>query len=442
MGDKYYYSSDRSVILSVDTEGMKAQLLFDKDIPFYSETEIVNLIRQIGVATGFDNAKIKRKDTPIDKQSGKPILVAEGSPIMLPKANFNLCCDNQLIDQELLFSDDFKIDDLEYKARVCKNSPIGTFHALDSGRAGYDVFDNMVPLPKDKITLCHLYSGENVIYDEENGQYMATADGYLYLDDKNRLSICNLIRVNDNLLLGKQNSFSSTGNGELEIICNLIVEGDLIGPGKLNVKGDLIVKGNIRNGDLYVEGKTLCIKKISNSTIISLNNIEFDSASYSRLGSGNEIKINSYLKDSLLVAELNVLTMSENAYCQNSIFYAGRTIQLHECYHTSRKTCKLVISIAPFTKELLAYLKQRIVKMSQNPLIEKEVIKTAQSELVDLKKHLIDRYALINYNESSVIILKRIVSGSLIRILKYTRVVDKDYGEVRFSIEKDQLKAN
>src|SRR5690554_1944957 len=195
MAEKYYYNSDRTIILSVDSSGMEAHLTLRNEIPFYNEKELLNLMKQASIVSGFEEARLYRERESIQLEKGKPFLLAKGTPFMLPKANFNLQVKGEMIDRNLLFSNRLRITDLEDKLKVTRNTSLGTFHATDSGKEGMDILGHLKHLPPNKIELCRCYSGENVIYDEEKGQYIAAADGYLYLDEKGRLAVRNCIEL-------------------------------------------------------------------------------------------------------------------------------------------------------------------------------------------------------------------------------------------------------
>ena len=441
MAEKYYYNTDRKIILSVDPGKSEAHLLIEDGIPFYSENQITTLINQAEIVSGFDTARDQSRDT---KQQGKAFLLAKGMPLLLPKGNFSFFAEDQIIERELLFSDKLELKDLEYKAKVRKGSPIATFYVTDSGRSGHNIFGNIISLPENKIALCHLYSGENVLFDEETGQYIATADGYIYLDAQNRLSVRNQIELAGDVFITpktllEQKSFPPHSLGDYEIWCNLLIQGNLIGPGNLRVKGDLSVRGMVNNCTLYVEGVTVIREKTLCSTIISLNSIEIYSASNSRICSGNDLLIEKMSKDCLLVAEMSVLARDKNVLCNDCSIYAGKIIMLNESSYSPGKESKLVISIAPFTKELIAFLKQRIVSLMKNPLVDKDTLMTAKKELKDLKEHLMKRYTFLDYGESSIKILKKVSAGTYIRIFNHKRVLDKGFSSVDFYIDKDKL---
>ncbi|MBW6515269.1 MAG: FapA family protein [Candidatus Cloacimonetes bacterium] len=444
MADSYYYNSDRSLVLSVKSNGMEAYLTIEEGIPFYNEAELLSLFKQAGIVTGFVEARELSNKKEETKHHGKPFLLAVGTTLSLPKGNFSLFQEEQMIDRDLLFSDRLQLIDLEYKAKARKNSPLATFYVTDSGRSGHDIYDNLTPLPKDKIALCHLYAGENVLYDEDSGQYVATSDGYAYLDESNRMAVCNNIQIKSDVSLtnqvpANQENFSLAVNKDYEIWGNLHVQGSINGPGSVKVKGDLFVDGRIDNCDLYVEGETQCQGKIVNTSLTSLNNIKAISAVNSRISSGNELSILTYAKQCLLTAEVSVQVVSNDSFCQDCRIYAGKLIKLQNCYKTNVGLSELIISIAPFTKELITLLTKQLKSMIKNPFNDKEKVQTTKDELSALKEHLMKRYSIIESEENKIEIIKTIVAGVYVRIINYNRVLDNGFESVEFYIDNEKL---
>ncbi len=447
MAERYYYNSDRTILLSVDSSGMEAHLTLSKEMPFYNENELLSILEQAAIVSGFEEAKLFREREKINLERGRPFLLARGTPFMLPKANFNLLVKGEMIDRNLLFSNRLRFTDLEDKLKVTRDTPLGTFHATDSGKEGMDILGNLKHLPPNKIELCRCYAGENVIYDDENGQYVAVADGYLYLDEKGRLSIRNRIELYGEVNItrpGIQRSrrYSLVSRRDYVIYGNLIIHGNLTGPGCLNLKGDLLVTGSIKQCSLYIEGKTISQGKILNTAVISLNSVVVNSLVKCRICSGNDIQIEDRADYSLLIAEGSVINDSRVSECHNCKIYAGKTIKLRDCTHTAEQKSKLIISIAPFTKELIAFLKRRIDRLQRNPLTNKDTIEELQEELAELKEYLLRRFTVTEYQDNKIEVGRRILTGTYIRMLQYYRVLDSDFNGVSFYISNNKMVTN
>ena len=446
MAEKYYYNEDRKIVLSVNSSGTEAHLLIEEGLPFYNEVEILRLLEQAGIVDGFEEASESLKRRGITKDIGKQFLIAKGIPMLYPRANYTFLVKEKILDEKLFQTDKFSIDDLEDKTLVTKDTPIATFHAADSGREGCDIFGQIIRLPRSKLELCHLYAGSNVRYDEKTGQYIAEADGYIYINRDNKLCILNQIEIRGDVVLKKplpkerKKGFLLYEKSDYDIFGNLIIHGDLIGPGMINLKGNLHVKGNINNCHLYVEGETECKGQISESDIVSLDSVEIKSSINSRISCGNNITIREFSQFSLLIAEGNVLMEKEKSSSWNTSIYAGKMIKLYDCDHALPDGhSKLVISIAPFTKELIVNLKKKIDRLRRNPMADKNTLQKMQTELDELKDYLIKRYTAIDYKESKILVTNRIVKGTYIRILKYYRVLESSIWEAEIFLDNDRM---
>jgi hypothetical protein len=458
MAEIYYYNTERSIVLSVDSHGMEAHLLLEERIPFYNESDIINLFKQAGIISGFQAAKEYLEPKDIPKLRGKPFLAAKGIPVSLPERDYSFLCGENFISPEEIFDQGFYWSFLLKKTAVNKRQKLATFEIKSKGKEGMDIFGKPLSFPQEKAKLGHYFAGENVIYDEENDLLIAAADGYPYLDNSNRLAVCHTISVKGDLQLEDVvrdspnpevpvSQPSDRGEMDKRIEGNLLVKGSIKGPGKLSIKGNLTVEGDISGCSLYVEGQTRCPGRVSNTILLSLNSVELGIAINSRINSGNDLLINSYAEDSLLLAETDVKVSNDTSYCQNCTVYAGKMILLNESLNRSSLSIlpssdisnRLTISIAPFTKELISYLSEQQELRRTNAPGDDHETEERNSVLESLKEHLLKRFSLINYEDCSIEISKKVSVATYIRVLKCHRILEKDLEGVNFFLKNDKL---
>lgn len=447
MAKLYFYNKDRTIVLTVDSEGMEAHLLLEEGIPFYNEADITALLQQAGITAGIEEARSEAQKHDFVKSRGKPFLIAAGVPVTLPRTNLRFLIAEPLIEKNRLFAESITIADLQGMAKTAKESPIASLESTEVGRDGFDIFGNHLPFPENRKELGDLYSGANVSYDFENNLFISQADGYIYFDDDNKLAVKNTTEIRgdcrlDRLASNDDKEQDSSDESDFEIYGNLIIHGNLIGKGSLRVKGELLVNGDTQSCTLFVEGKTHCTASINNSALISLNSVETNAVVSSRVCTGFQLIIHSSAEDSLLIAEVNVLADSENSFCHNCQIHSGKQIKLNNCSLSHEAGSGLTIGIAPFTRELIAFLQKDLEIESGLSSQGKERFSAKQKELTDLQDHLLKRYSNIEYTGSMIEVVRKVEKGTYLRILKHQRTLDKDMEGVSYYIENDKLITN
>lgn len=210
---------------------------------FLTVSDILEKMNIQGITFGILESKIKSfiDLCKVQRKVIKDIIIAEGlEPI-------------EGLDSEMIinFSQDAEVSDLtvlpdgrvDYRRKtnipiVKKGSLLASIGEPTMGTDGMDVMGNTIKAkPGDKAVL---YPGQNVVFDDDSGEFYAVIDGLPSLNK-------NIISIFQQYVVPGDVDFSS---GNIEFDGNIIVNGSVLPGFEVKASGDVMVMKNVEAGSI------------------------------------------------------------------------------------------------------------------------------------------------------------------------------------------------
>ena len=357
LGDMTILGNDDYEIL-ISQDGMSAYLNWHCNRPVTSAEELALILRQNGIFYGIDyNAlnilsRLYRTITP-DTPKDQHTLIAKGTvPVNGTDGYYDFQFQTR-INRMLQLSDSNEIDfdHINRFEPVNKNEILAIYHAPTPSVDGKTVTGMTIPAVKGKEKPILTGSGFELLDDQKT--YVAAKNGHVRLYQYE-------LTVSDFIILDQLTPSSEP----LYFNCDVYVKGTVTGPLTVNINGDLVIDGFVKDAEIHCGGSLLLksginASSVSNSLIVNGNvvckffeyttlhadgNIYFGSSLNSNLSSYGEII--SYGKKGGIIGGS---CYAEKGYCLTNIGNAvgiGTTLLLgtNENIHLQQMTLDQEIS--------------------------------------------------------------------------------------------------
>ncbi len=210
---------------------------------FLTVSDVLEKLEAQGITYGILESKI-RSFIDLCKVQIKPIknvTIAEGlEPVEGLDAAIEIKFSQEEDISDLTVLPDGRVD---YRRKtnipiVKKDSLLATVGEPTSGTDGMDVLGNVIPAKLgDKAVL---YPGQNVLYDEDSGDFTAAIDGLPSLNK-------NILNVFQQYVVPGDVDFSS---GNIEFDGNIIIKGSILSGFEVKATGDVMVLKNVEGGSI------------------------------------------------------------------------------------------------------------------------------------------------------------------------------------------------
>ncbi len=430
MKERYFYNDNKSIILTVDNEGTQAYLKLSENCLFTDEKEIDSLITNAGIKYGFENAKKHQKQNNLRKELGKPFLIAQQTPPKIPDYKYNFSINhNNLLPSDYKHESNFA--NIVNRVIVNSGTELATLTITNEGEAGTDIFGSTIHPPSTESELGNILCGSGV--DFHDNQFISNQSGFPLIDSDGKLSICSLLTLETDIVI--DNNYYTTP-------CSLYIEGNICGPGYLEVEGNLAVTGKISNVKIFCSGKTLVKGQVTKTILIADKTIGISEATDSKIIAGNNLKIEGQVEKCLLVAENSVIGNNQDNNCRDCSIYASQSISVGSFILTQKRKEELAICYSPYYRELLSYwhntsLNGKTINVNI-PKIDEKLLLAEQNFMDNFSKQNKDQDSENNpirdYSDNSILINGKLSSGAMVRIYHYFLKIDEDTERIVFNI--------
>lgn len=355
MNEQFYSNDNKTIVLVVDTDGKEAYLKLSDRCIFFEEEEISELIKKAGIKYGFENARRTVNDgRASSKEPGKPFLIAECDPMILPGLDYDFI----VPENSFLPSDygEIALDEILKKCVVEADEPIAAYTLKSNGKAGKDIFGNEIPVPAVDGELSEQFYGEGIKC--KNGTLISTVRGYPYLDKDGKISVLSLLVLKKDVTLITDCLY--------HIPCSAYLEGNLTGKGMIEIDGDMAVGGDIRGCTIYSAGKVLIKGNINEAVILAEGSVGLSNTVNSRIASGNNLKVENEIKQSVLIADSSI---SGETDCIDCSAFAGKSILLNSFIKEQKEKPVLAICFSPYSREMMNYRQEMLKKAGSVRLV-------------------------------------------------------------------------
>jgi len=409
-----YSNSREDVIIEVTDNKLCATMTIKRDGGVIDQDEIISLINQAGISNGF----ISSIDQEGEKELNHAFKIAEV----------------EAIDQDVTLELYYKSDELYYPKSllneanifrlvyVQKGSAIGKLSYDEDMLSRKDVYGNYLLTSEGRDNVVAKYKGENIDFDYNSKEYIAKISGYLSLGADGKYSVINHLFIKHDI---------DRSYGNIYILGNLTIQGDIMNVRHIRVIGELTVEGNVIQSNIYAEQGIIIKGKLENCNsggVTSPKRIICSEIITSKVFSGDDLIVKGNVYNSRLVGETSI-QVDDSAEVIASDLQSSRYIKVGNVKSEGESISDLEISVSPYTKEQLMLLTRELVYFNENdsendkvPIIRKE-IKQLEETLSNKVEEAIE---LENSKSLMIETTGQIAQGTRLKIMKESTVIDDD----------------
>lgn len=347
-----------NIILELRQETMSAWLTIKDTGKLIDENEILSLLDEAGIKTGFNEALAYIRDHSLEKEYGVPFPIAicnraESTTTLRYRFNPDL-----QLDEENGLS--FQI--LETLSFVEAGEVIAEYsnNLFEQGGSIYDIFGELIdPGNVDQEKALSL-SGNNVQYYPTEHEYRSKKPGYPFLDDAGRICVLDLVVLQANNL--------PTGR-TLHLQADTVIEGnlayaDLICQGSLLVKGDLHSCTMLCRKDLNVEGEIISCQV---SGIHVQGELNCRGITDSKVLCKGPLRFSGLIKNSNIACGAEIIGDPNNSQISGGITQATSIISITTAGSLEKQKTEIEIAIMPYQRSLLMQMTREMVRLKEDP---------------------------------------------------------------------------
>lgn len=411
--NKTFTNKAGNLVLELRQDTMSAWLTIKQTGKLINENEILALIDEAGIKTGFDEAIRYIRENSLDKEFGVPFPIAicnikESSSTL--RYHFNP-------DQQIDFGKGINFNDLENLSYVESNSVVADYsnNIFEQGGSIYDIFGELIQpgnIDEEKATAL---AGDNVIYDAPNREFIAQKTGYPHLDDSGRINILDVIVID---------SEDIPGDASFRTPLEMAIKGDLA-CANLICGGNLTVNGNIHSSsiycakDMFVEGDIL---DCNNCAIQVMGELSCNGMRDSKVLCKKQLRFQNKIENCSISCEGEILGHNLTSEICGGNTQAGGSISIAKAGSVDGKNTEIEIAISPFQRALLMQMTRELVLLKEDPEANEIAINDLQSKInkceLELDEELNAFLRRSAEERKRVRILREAIPPTTIRILK------------------------
>ncbi len=320
------------------------------------EQEILDLIEQAGIKTGFEEALRYMRKHGMEKEFDTAFPVAMCNHVKGEgKLNyyFNL-------DQAKHFDGIVSREELERLTCIEAGTVLADHSSNIFDRPGsiYDIYGEMLPDEDFDLNEIHKITGDNVVFDQVRHQLVAECAGFPRIDGDGRISVVKVLVLDGGV--------SGLAEG-LRSPVDLEVRGDVASTpvtaaGKVTIRGDLTDSQVWCEGDLQVDGQ---IRNCVQNEVRVLGNLACAGISDSRVLCRGRIEFSGAVSNSEVVADGGV--HSPRGSVSGGHLESSEDIILNTLGDQTGSPTEVEITLSPFHKALLMQMTKELIRLKQDP---------------------------------------------------------------------------
>lgn len=409
-----YSNSREDIIIEVTDNKLCASMTIKRDGGVIEQEEILSLIQQAGISNGF----ISSIDQEGSKEFNQSFKIAEVQPV------------NKDIELEVYY----KTDELYYPKSplneanifrlvyVQKGSAIGKLSYDEGMMSRKDVYGNYLLTSEGRDSVIAKYRGENIAFDDNSKEYIAKISGYLSLDADGKYSVINHLFIKQDI---------NRDYGNIYILGNLTIQGNVQEVRHIRVIGELIIEGNVSKSNLYAEQGIVIkgrLEACNGGGVTSPKSITCFEVNNSKVFSGDKLIVTGHVNNSRLVGETSI-KIDDSAEVIASDLQSSRYIKVGNVKSDGETISDLEITVSPYTKEQLMLLTRELVYFNENdgdnvkvPIIRKEIKQLEETLSIKVEEAI----ELENNNSLMIETTGQIAKGTKLKILKESTIISDD----------------
>ena len=350
--NKILKNKSGNVILELREDNGSAWLTIKHSGSLVDEQDILDLIDEAGIKTGFDEAMALMRKKGLEKEYDTPFPIAISNMVQ-EQGELKLCYhfDSSLTEAMV---GSFKLPDLAGYSYAQQGECLAAYSDNIFEREGsiYDIFGELITPPELNDIEARKNAGINVSY--QDGKFFADRTGYPYLDSEGRICILSSLHVSPELC-DPENPIRSP--------LALEIDGN-IRDCNIAVANDLVIHGNVDNcsihcdKDLVVDGY---IRECKNPGIRVLGSLKVAGIEISRVLVRRDMEYTDSITDSNVSCDGNIIGHEGDSAIRGGLVQAGGDIVIDIAGGDGET--EIEIAISPFYRALLMQMTKEMVRL-------------------------------------------------------------------------------
>jgi uncharacterized protein (DUF342 family) len=353
--NKTFTSKSGNVSLELRKDSSSAWLTIRRSGRLVDEKEILDLIDEAGIKSGFEEALQLVRERGLEKEYDKPFPIAICQKGESKEASLHYHFDPEAIPADIK---EVKPEMLNRISYVHEGDVIAGYSDNIFERDGsiYDIFGDLITPPVVDEEEARGLAGRYVRY--ESRDFIAEQTGYPYLDHEGRISIITELSVDaadipPGMFLRSPLALSITGdlsNAHIAGARALQVTGDLTDC-RIYCESDMLVTGTISN----------CI----NPGIQVLGALRVGGISHSRVYVKEGIEFDGILEHATIACDGDILGTYAASGIVGGLIQSGGNIELGTAGSSAGDETEIEIAISPFYRALLMQMTKEAVRLRE-----------------------------------------------------------------------------
>lgn len=344
--------------LELRQESMSAWLTVKQTGKLIDEHDILALIEEAGIKTGFNEALAYIREKSLEKEYDVPFPIA-------------IC--NRAESTTTLryrFNPDIQPDPvgaLSYAALEALNfvkagEVVAEYsnNLFEQGGSIYDIFGELIDPGNVDPERAAALAGQNVSYNASDRDYLAEKTGYPYLDSEGRICLLDMVVLNAEEIPGGKRLFLKTD----AVIEGNLAHTDLVCEGNLQVKGAIHNSNLLCRKDLFVEDEIVACRT---NGIHVWGDISCRDIIDSKLQCKGSLRFSGKINDSNLACEGEINGDPANSEICGGLVQSGSSIFVANAGSPDGRKTEIEIAIMPYQRSLLMQMTRELVRLKEDP---------------------------------------------------------------------------
>lgn len=320
------------------------------------EQDILDLIEEAGIKTGFEEAARYMRKHGLEKDFDIPFPIAMCDRVK-GESKLNYFFDLNIAKN---FTGRVRPEELARLTCIEAGTVIADYSSNIFDRQGsiYDIYGEMLQDEEFDLEAAGQVAGDNVTFSLDKRHFVTERKGFVSVDENGRIGIIEKLVVEGDISDAMEELRSPADlevwgniiNSTLFCAGNVELRGDIINS-TLNCRGDLVLCGEIQDCcQPGVEiGGNLCCKGIKASRVLCQGSISFEDTV-----EGSEIAADGGLE-------------AEKGSLRGGQIECGGNVVLRELGDPSGGETRLEITIGPYNKALLMQMTKELIRLKETP---------------------------------------------------------------------------
>ncbi len=427
--NKIFTNKHGNILLELRQESSSAWLTIKRSGRLVNEKDILDLIDEAGIKSGFEEALQLIRERGIEKDFDKPFPIAvcekeEGKS----EATLNYRFDPDAITGDISELDLATLSNTIY---VNEGDVIASYSDNLFERDGsiYDIFGELITPPNVDAETAQKLAGSHVRY--ESHDYIAARTGYPYLDETGRICILDKLKLNSDQVPSGQ---------FLRSPVSLEVSGDLSHVNIACLK-TMTIHGNIQDCSIYCEKDLIIAGDIiscKNPGIQVLGSLKLNAIDHSRVYVRSDLEFQGEIQHSIIAIDGNLIGAEDGSLINGGLIQAAGNIDIASAGSASGDETEIEIAISPFYRAMLMQVTKESVRLREEG--NEKALDDIQKRISRFEAELDNQLNLFLKrpagDKKSVTVRDEIYPKTLFRVLKHSYQI-KSHQKGIYLVEKE-----